>query len=100
MKFGIALSLAGIFCAGSLSAADKVFELNGDQGLNAKVLQETKSPISSRNVKTVPGFKGNAIALPENGNLVFDLSKIGNMEKGTIVFFMRFDTPLEATGSY
>ena len=92
--------LAGIFCACSLSAAEKVFELTGDQGLNAKVLQETKNPVSSRNVKTVPGFKGNAIALPENGNLVFDLSKLGNMEKGTVVFFMRFDTPLEATGCY
>ena len=100
MRFGIALSLAGIFFADSLSAAEKVFELNGDRGLDAMVLQKQQSPRSVKNVTTVPGFKGNAIDLPENGRLDFDLSKLGSMKKGTIVFFLKYHAPLDATGCY
>lgn len=84
-----------------LSGAEKQFELNGEHGLQALIGGTLKSPVKAENIKTVPGMgNGNAIFIPSDGSLVFPLDKIGTQTEGTVAFWLKLDTPMEAVLNY
>lgn len=90
--------LAGLL----LSGAEKQFELNGEHGLQALIGGTLKSPVKAENVKLVPGMEnGKAVFIPSDGSLVFSLDGIGKQpEEGTVVFWLKLDTPMEAVLNY
>ena len=78
--------------ASSLFAAENpVFLLSGDCGFHAASGNSGMAPVRAKNLKTVPGIRGNAIAFGENGSLEFKRPPAFTEKKGTVLFWFKPD---------
>ena len=78
--------------ASSLFAAESpVFLLSGDSGFHAVSDGKMTAPLRAKELKTVPGIRGSAIAFGENGSLEFRRPASFRENRGTVLFWFKPD---------